>query len=202
MKLAFVASLEANLGFALAQLGEVDHAIDVTRAALERCVRLRDKRIEAFTRIYLATMHSLRGEHDLAISFAKQATDMLEGNTAIRAYALATLGILLLEQRQTAPALRCAQEAMDVLNRLGGVDEGESLIRTLNALALRAAGKDPEGRKQIADARKRLIERADRIKNLHWRQSFLERVPDNARLLQLAAQWLDSAPPSAPQWVQ
>ena len=42
----------------------------------------------------------------------------------------------------------------------------------------------------IESARKRLLQRAERISRPAWRASFLERVPENARTLSLAHEWV------------
>jgi tetratricopeptide (TPR) repeat protein len=190
MELDLVAGVKVNLGFALAQLGQLDRGIEVEAAALAHCVRQNYKRFEACSRVYLATMHLFRGEVDPAASIARQAIDGLDGGSAIRAYALGTMARVMLTQRQSALALRYAQEGFDLMNSLGGVEEGESLIRAVYALALQATGKEAEGRRQIAEARLRLLDRAGRINDAHWRQSFLEGVPDNAWAMRLAADWV------------
>jgi hypothetical protein len=78
---------------------------------------------------------------------------------------------------------------MDLLGRLGGLEEGESLIRAVYALALRAAGNDAEGREVIHAARATLLARAERIRDPEWRQRFIAAVPENARVMDLAAHW-------------
>src|SRR6185369_5540767 len=95
----------------------------------------------------------------------------------------------LLSQQRPAPALKHAVEAMHILERLGGVEEGESLIRCVHAMALRDNGEEAEGHRRIAEARRLLLERADRIKDPHLRRSFLEGVRDNDRLMKLAEHW-------------
>ena len=46
-------------------------------------------------------------------------------------------------------------------------------------------------RRTIADARARLLAIAEKIADATYRRSFLERVPENARTLELAGAWLD-----------
>src|SRR5262249_37315067 len=113
----------------------------------------------------------------------------------IRAYALAVLARAMLAERSPAAALALAQDAMELVVKLGGVEEGESLIRTTYALALRATGKLAESRAEIEGARAQLLARGDRIQDPQWRKSFLESVADNARVLDLAAHWTDGETP-------
>jgi len=191
MGLDFAAGVQVNLGFALAQLGRIDEGIAAETAAHDACIHLGNHRFASCALIYLAALCSMRGEVDAAVALAKQAVGSLAADTPLRAYALATLARQELLQRRPAPALIHAAEAMALLNRLGGVEEGEFLIRTIYALSLRASGREAEGRSELADARRRLVQRAERIKDAAWRRSFLEGVPDHALLLDLAAQWLD-----------
>jgi eukaryotic-like serine/threonine-protein kinase len=58
---------------------------------------------------------------------------------------------------------------------------------------LHASGDVTVARSIVERARERLLERALRIENEAWRERFLEQVPDNARILELAARWLGSA---------
>ncbi len=90
-------------------------------------------------------------------------------------------------------ALKMATEAFTTLERLGGIEEGEPLIRLVYALALRASGQDAEGRKRIGEARNRLYEMAKRLGEKRWQHAFLSNVPDNALLLAVATQWIGDA---------
>ena len=68
--------------------------------------------------------------------------------------------------------------------------EGEALTRLVWAEALHACGEHPSARQVIAAARRRLLERAGRIRGPAVRRAFLEDVVDNARTLALADAWL------------
>jgi hypothetical protein len=52
-----------------------------------------------------------------------------------------------------------------------------------------ANGKVAEARAQIETAKKYIESRALKINDLEWRRSFLEEVPENARILQRAREW-------------
>ena len=190
MRLDFIGSVKANLGFALAHMGQLDQALAMVEEAVQHCKKQNNKRGEAISWIYLAAIRSMRDELDEATRAAEQATLATSLAPALRAYALATLARMLLQQRQPASALECAEEAMGLVEQLGGVAEGESLIRCVHALCLRNNDREPEGQRRIAEAKRLLLERANRINEPHWRQSFLEGVRDNDRLMQLAEQWL------------
>lgn len=190
MQLDYVCSILANLGHALAHLGSIEEAHNVENAALELVVQQGNRRGEGFICIYMSMILRLAGEKDGALEMAKRALDVSEGAPAVRAYALALMAGISIAKNQESEALALSGEAMDILNRLEGIEEGESLIRWTRALALRAAGKDADAAKEIIEARDRLLKRADRISDPRWRQSFLEQVNDNARVMEFASSWL------------
>jgi serine/threonine protein kinase len=190
MQLAFVSAAKVNLGFALAHVGRVDDAIATTSAALAQCARQGNRRAECTARIYLARMRAMQGALDEAVAMAHGAAEIAVEMPASRAYALGTLASVLLSWGQHAAALGPANEAMRILEKLRSIQEGESLVRLVHALALRGAGQDAEAKRRILDARRRLVEQADRIGEPRWRQSFLENVVDNAKVMSTAAEWV------------
>ncbi|MBK9262674.1 MAG: protein kinase [Polyangiaceae bacterium] len=197
MQLDFVSSILANLGHALAHLGNLDEARKVEFAALERVIKQGNRRGQGFISIYMSVIMRLAGDKDGALAMAKRALEVSEGAPAIRAYALALMAGIAIAKNKEFDALVYSREATDILNRLEGIEEGESLIRWTHALALRAAGHDQEAEKHIADARERLLKKAERITDPKWRQSFLEQVPDNARVMEFASSWLGDVRDSA-----
>jgi hypothetical protein len=78
---------------------------------------------------------------------------------------------------------------MNLLEALGGVEEGEAYIRLTFAEALDAAGDHDGAREAIATARVRILERTAMIQDAHWKDTFVERVRENARTLELARSW-------------
>jgi hypothetical protein len=74
---------------------------------------------------------------------------------------------------------------MDLLRSLGALEEGEALVRLTFAEALAAVG-DTGAVAAIAEAKDALITRAKNIENPKLRQSFLERVEENAATFALA----------------
>jgi hypothetical protein len=79
---------------------------------------------------------------------------------------------------------------MDFYVALGQwAEEGDALVRLTYAEALEAAGQHEPARKAIAEARDAIAWRASKIDDPALRTSFLEKVPENARTLELAAAW-------------
>jgi eukaryotic-like serine/threonine-protein kinase len=180
MKLHINSTVQVNLGFTLARLGRLDEALEVETAAHALCVRLGNRRSDTFSRIYLAEIHRLRGDLANAEEEARRAVAMAT-TPGTRAYGLATLGHMLLA-RDPREALTAARDAMGTLQSLEGIEEGEPLIRLVHVLALEATGDRARAIDHAREAHQRLIERASRIVDPGLRRSFLERVPENARI--------------------
>ena len=70
------------------------------------------------------------------------------------------------------------------------MDEGEALVRLAAAEARKATGADDAARDTILLARDRLRESARGIVDPAWRESFLEKVEEHRRTLELAAIWI------------
>jgi Tetratricopeptide repeat len=119
-------------------------------------------------------------------------------NRSLVAHSRGTLAQVLLALGRPGEALEWVRPATVILEELGGIDECEMLVRLVHAEALAATGDAPGAHSVLAAARERLLSLADRIQDAHLRQRFLSNVPENARTLQLAEQWLGSEQ-SAPE---
>ncbi len=190
MQLAFISGVaRINFGIALANSGRLEDGIRWLTVALEYSRMQGNVRAEAYAMTYLARILAPLGQMDVAFNSARQAGLLAENVPGLKAFALAVQADILLTQGQPAAALDLATAAMSILLALEGVEEGESLIRVVHALALRGIGQDEEGKRWLKVARRGLRAKAARISDERWRKCFLENVPDNARLLQLAAKW-------------
>ena len=106
------------------------------------------------------------------------------------AFGLACLARVLLARGKLDEALATAAQAHAELEAAGQVEDGAHLIRLTFAEALHAAGRLAEAREAIARARDQVDETAAKIHDPTHRRSFVERVPENARTLELAQRWL------------
>ncbi len=183
-----------NLGVALARLGALDEAMRLEGEAIRIYVASADRRLEGSSRTALAMMHAAAGALDAAAEEAGRAVDLLSVAPPLRAAAYATLARVELARGRTAAALEAAGEAHALATSPGGIEEGESLVRLAWAEALDAAGRREEAAAAVASAADRLLARAARIADADRRARFLGVVPENARTLELAAQW--RAPPA------
>ena len=175
-----------NLGLALARLGQLDEAKKLEENAAAVFEAEDNHRIAAGARAYLATIHLLAGDVSAAEREARRAIAIGTSAPSVRALAYATLADALLAAKDIAGAVAAAREAMRILDEIGGVDEGDTLLRLVYARALDASGDAASAHDVIVDARTRLLERAAKITDPALRSSFLERVPENADTLALA----------------
>ncbi len=186
MGVYFVSALLANLGCALFRLG-VPTAADVLASAVERAQAQGDGRAEAFTRAYLAQVLTAAEPCDFpgAEREARASLQLGASTPASRAYALAVLAELALRRERPEEALTSAREAHRLLDALQGAEGADPFIRATLASALVACGALAEARAVAAEASDRLLASAGRIGDPQLRASFLERVPENARTLEL-----------------
>ena len=195
MKLMFITPVSANLGFTLARLGELDEALEVERAALKECVKKGYRRFEAVSRIYLTEILSLRGDLAAAEAEARTAIDVPSISPAISAYARAKLAAILLDRGQVWDAFEQAKKAMDTLELLDGVEEGEALIRLVYVMALDATDRPRSANERLAGARQRLLDRVERISDPELRKSFTNNIPEHALTFEYTPKGQATPPP-------
>jgi eukaryotic-like serine/threonine-protein kinase len=141
---------------------------------------------------YLALIEMAAGDALQAEAAARGALQVASIEPALplnQAESLAILGQTLLAQRRFPEALQVARQGMQMLEELGGIDDGEAIIRLTLAESLEATGDHQAARQAIASARDRLLLRAGKIVDERLRKAFLEQVPENQKTLELAAEW-------------
>jgi tetratricopeptide (TPR) repeat protein len=178
-----VATSKHNLGRALHRQGRLDEAERIEREAIAMFVAQGDRRLESASRFYLGEIVSARGEHAAGEIELRKALAMALPPS--RPACLAGLAAHLLARGRIDEAVDAATEAYELLERLGGVEEGESQVRLVYALCLDAAG-DPGAVIAAQRAHDRLLSRAAKITDPAWRESFLNNLPDNAATLAVA----------------
>jgi len=186
------ASARQNLGMALLFLGRLDSAEITLNSAMDSFRTQGDVRQEAMCRMYLARLLLTAGRLRHAEAEARRAVDLFTSLPELKSTALAILACALFKQSQPHEALIAARSAVALLESTGSM-EGESFVKLVHTRALQEAGEDDEARVVIDGAARRLLERAQAIRDPSLRQSFLENVPDNRDVLALAAE-LRAAP--------
>ena len=185
---AVAAYAKHTLGHVMAQLGAFDEAIALESEAVESFAAHGDARLSGGSRVYLGLIRAQRGELAAAEKEMDRALDELAHVPPVRAYALAARARVRLARARPAEALTDAEAAFTVLRELGGIEEGEALVRLVYVEALLAAGRRDAAAEVCAEARRRLLERAERISDASMRERFLHVVAENARTLALAAE--------------
>ncbi|MBL8716452.1 MAG: hypothetical protein JNL79_10685, partial [Myxococcales bacterium] len=183
MKLEMASVVKANHAVVLVRMGDVEAAARMAREAVDELARRGNRRAEAFCRIYLAGILSFQKDFAAAEDEARGAIAAASSAPEARAYGFATLGALLLRQKRAEEAHEVAARAMELMQGLGGVSEGESLIRLVHAVSLRMLKRTVEADAALTEAVERLQERAASISDEGWRRSFLENIAENASTL-------------------
>jgi tetratricopeptide (TPR) repeat protein len=186
---AVVATARQNLAVSLARQGRLDEAQEIAEEALAAFRAQGNRRMQTAASISLATILKRKDDLDGALLAAQQAVEA-GGAPPDRCQALASLAEILLARRSWVEALDAARDANELLASLGGIDEGEALVRLVYAQALAHTGHQGAAGEAITFARDRLLARAAKIHDPAQRATFLERVPDNALTLELAGKWL------------
>jgi tetratricopeptide (TPR) repeat protein len=185
-----VTAARHNLGMVLARLGNPAQGLTLETLAVEAARAHGDPRMEGGSRIYVAKILRVMGDVNGAAHEALTAVRVCATSLPAKAKALATLADARMAQGRGDEALAAAEEAMRILETLGGVDGEEECIRLAYAEVLHANGREDTAGAAIAVARSRLLDRASRISDASWRESFLTNVSENARTLALAEEWL------------
>ena len=145
--------------------------------------------MEGASRLYLALILAAAGDLGAAVTEAKRAVELVEVSPGNKAHALGALGRVLVTCGDAVAALEASTAAMTLLESLGAIGEGEALVRVAHADALEASGDHAGAVSAIEKAREILRGQAERIGDARWRESFLSRIPENARILELAERW-------------
>jgi eukaryotic-like serine/threonine-protein kinase len=179
-----------NLGLALARLGRFEEAIEVETRAIETATALGDERYVGVSQKYLAKILMASGAPHAAEPHARTGIELLERvHSPLGSSAQSTLAACLLATGRAAEALEWAERGYAALDSPRGVESDEAWIRLTLAEVLWETGDRTRARELVERARQRLLDRADAITDPALRASFLERIPENARTLELAEQW-------------
>jgi tetratricopeptide (TPR) repeat protein len=180
-------SVMHDLGLAVALEERFAEGIALEEEAIALARESGARTYEVSSRCYLARIALMAGDPGRA---ERESRSLLEEPAALawhRANALAVLSAAAAAQGRPADALAPARQAMEILASEGELEEGEPLIRLVHAEALLAAGDAAGAAAALADARAGLLARAAKIADADLRRCFLERRPENARLLALAS---------------
>jgi tetratricopeptide (TPR) repeat protein len=184
-----VALAKQNAGYALVKSGVEQTGMRLLGEALAEFVAQGHARMAGGTHIYLASAHFGAGRNDEALREIDEALAMLASTPPLRAYALAVRARIDVRLGETARAAAEAQEALGLLDSLGGIDSGETDVYLAVAEAKLAIGDESGARTVLRRGRERLEARASRLDDTR-RVTFLTKVAPNAELSKLAARML------------
>jgi tetratricopeptide (TPR) repeat protein len=185
---AVAAYAQVHIANVRRQLGRLLEARASAEDAERTFRKLGNRRMETSAAIALSAVLRTVGALDEAEAAVRSA---LESGTSPpdQCRALAASSEISFARTRFSEARKSAQRAVDILDSLGGIDEGEASIRLAYAQALKAYGKEDGARAAIGHACARLLARASTMSNPMHRACFLERVDENVRTFALAAKW-------------
>ena len=170
----------------LAFRGSVDEARSAGEQALAITRAQNDRRFQGAAEAYLSMTEYLAGDYVRAERYASTAVTTWESMLSIRPFAFALLARTLLAQGRPVEALLNARDGYAQLESLGVVDDGEATIRLALAECLIAAGDMAAAREVLDKASTRILASAQAIDDPAIRESFLTRIPEHRRILELA----------------
>ncbi len=165
--------------------GQFEAAHRFATLALGRCRAAGDRRLEGGCRIYLAD--ALAGENDLPAAEveARTALEVFPAAAPLAPRGEATLARILLASGRPEEAREVAARALSAVEERDWIEEGEALIRIVDVDAKLACGDLEAARVAHDRARARLLERASRIGDARYRETFLHGIRENARTMRL-----------------
>jgi tetratricopeptide (TPR) repeat protein len=169
----------------LAYLGSLDEARATGLQAISVTIAQNDRRFQGYAEAYLSVTEYLAGDYLRAERHASTAVTTWESVLSVRPFAFALLARAQLAQGRRVEALLSARDAYDRLERLGGADDGDATIRLALAECLIATGDALAARGVLDKASRRILASAEAIDDPAVRESFLNRIPEHRRILEM-----------------
>lgn len=176
-----------NLGVVLGRRGRFEEGAKVEQDAIERAVTAKDRRVEAFSRLYLVEI--MMNEGVVSGDDLSRLLNVSQHFAYVHAYALAVASRVALKAGDVARALSAVREAGALRLTVGRMFEGHFAIDVALARALDASGDREAARGVIAGASRELNAHTERFSDKTWRKSFLENIPTHAEAMELARAW-------------
>ena len=145
-----------NLGMVLARRGELAEAAALQAAAIVQFDARKDPRLAGASRLHLALARLAQGEREPAREEAERV--LASGFEPLHVGAWAVLSMVELRSGNVERSLAAGRSAVELLTRLGSVEEFELSARIALAEALYANGNKNEAREALEGARARLVE--------------------------------------------
>jgi eukaryotic-like serine/threonine-protein kinase len=179
-----------NLGMCVAMQGRYEEGEQLERGVLANHLATRpDARLEVGLREYLGNILLAAGNAAGAEAELARGRALVQADSAQHVHILGVLAAAVLAQGRVEEARALAGRAMDMIARLGEV-ENDGLARLIWAEALAACGDMEGARAAIAQTRARVDALASHISDAELRESFLTAIPHVARTRARAREWL------------
>jgi tetratricopeptide (TPR) repeat protein len=192
------ATANANLAVVLLRRADFVEARERIQLAANAFGKRDNQRFAAGTHRDMAMVLLRLGDPSGAEREARAAIALTTTMPPLEAYARATLSEILRARGDVTGAITEATRSNAALEELGGVDQGESYMRLEYVEALLSVGRLDDAREAASIAAKRLLARADRFSDEALRESFLQRVTENARTLALVRRLTPEPAPATP----
>ena len=172
----------------LAYRGCLDEARALGQRAVATTRQQGDVHFQGSAEVYLSLVEFMAAQYPVAENLARQALVSFQGNPMMTPFPRAMLARILLASGRISDAGKLAQSAHDDLESLETVGDGEATIRLAYVEYLIANGNGELADASLRKAVARLSAQAANIGEPTWRRAFLERIPENHRLMELADQ--------------
>ena len=174
-----------HLARVLSRRGALDEARALAGGATAGFAEHGDRRLEGAARASLASVLASLGLGADAEVEARRAIDLLADAPPERALADASLARALLAQGKAGDALAAVSGAQADARAVGWLAGGSAAVWLALTDAHLATGAHEAAASALAEARRRVLAEASKLRSPALRRSYLERVPEHRRALGL-----------------
>lgn len=182
-----------NLGMALGRLDELDEAVDIEQQAVRLADEISHSRLQVSARTYEAILRAWRGapgDLSAALTCAETARMRSAAQPMSHVASIATIALIQLARRDLPAAYAAAEEASRRASSLGAMEEGEEMLRLTCIEVLIALDRIEEADELLRAAYDWIMLRADSISAQVHRDSYLSRLYEVRRIIDLAVERL------------
>ena len=174
------------LAMALIGVGELDAARGGLMAEVEAMAARGAQLSVGPMRYLLAQVELRRGDLEAAERAAREAIELVASSPRLLIMVLAMLAEVLVRQGRAVEALAVIERGFSVQRSLPPAYAAVGHLSLVHAEALAETGEHARAREALAEGRAALLAQAERIGDPALRRSFLEAVPEHARLMALS----------------
>ncbi len=188
-----------HLGMSLARLDDLDTAIELERQAFAVGHEIGHPLLATSARAYegqFLTWRGAPGDLGTALTSLEAAQSETSANPVVEVQITAMLANLFLARRELGAALRECNIALNRLEVLGAMEEGEEGLRLTHVELLFAMDCEDEAREALDHAYECVMSRCGRMNRREHKNAFLSRLYECRRIMDLAAEHLGKDRPA------